>query len=235
VEEASESGTVVALEITGIVMKAELPQGKFEWDSAQPADDKDLSNPIVLAFKPVMNSVTRVHLGKDGRVTDVKTDSNMIAPSRGALQPFVTQLVGADQGRLRWGSILWIHPGSEPLAVGSTWATSETLNATTIGGKFVYDTTGTLKGVKDGMAEIELAGKLALLPLEKDKEPVGTMSEPRASGSAVWDTRHGRVKAHEWKQAYTLNVNASGIPVVRSIDTRTETKVVESDAKEDKK
>lgn len=227
VEEVSEASTVIAMEITQIAMKAELPQGKFEWDSTSPPDDKDLSNPVVLAFKPLLGTVTRVLLGKDGRVVEVKPDSNLTAPPRGALQPFVTQVVGSDQVRMRWGSILWVHPGSEPVAVGGTWTTSDSLNATTIGAKFVFETTGTLKGAKDGLADIDLAGKITLLPLEKDKEPVGSMSEPRASGAVVWDTKAGFVKSHTWKQAYTLNVNAQGMPVVRSIDTVTETKVVE--------
>lgn len=235
VEAASESSTSLALEITKIKASAVAPQGKYDWDSSAPADDQDVNNPVAVAFRSLVGSVMQLTLDKDGNITDVKADSKLGPPARGAMQPFVVNLIGTDQVKARWGSILWVKPGREPAAVGSSWTRADSAVAAALGAKFVTETTATLKGVKDGAAEISTSGKYVLEALEKGKEPAATMSDTKAEGSVLWNTKAGRVQDHTWNQWYTMNVNAQGMAVVRTIELKTETKVIADKPAEEKK
>lgn len=235
VEAANETSTSLALEITKIVASAVAPQGKYDWDSSAPVDDQDVNNPVAVAFRSLVGSVMQLTLDKDGNITDVKADSKLGPPARGAMQPFVVNLTGTDQVKARWGSILWVKPGREPAAVGSNWTRSDSAVAAALGAKFVTETTSTLKGVKDGTAEISTAGKYILEALEKGKEPAATMTDTKAEGRVLWNTKAGRVQDHTWNQWYTMNVNAQGMAVVRTIELKTETKVMAEKAAEEKK
>lgn len=223
VESASAEGAALSLEITAIKAAAELAKGKFEWDSSSPADDKDASNPVLGAYKPVVGSVTRLTLDKNGQITDVSTDARLPAAPRNEFATPIMGLTSADQIKARWSGVLAVKPGSEPAAVGATWTQTTVIPNASVG-RFETDQAYTLKSVEGDMAKLDIAGTLKLLPFAADKPAQGTFSDPKASGSAVWDLKAGMIREQVWTQQATLNVNAGGMPIVRDSDVRIETR-----------
>lgn len=226
VVDVSDAETKLRLEIKSIKASAQLPSGQFEWDSSAPPDDKDEMNPVIKAFRPALNAQLELHVNQEGNITSVVVDERIAAGTRGPLQPFVQQLVGAESVKSRWGSVLWIKDGSEPAAVGQTWNNRETVSAPPVG-RFVVDTTNTLESAKDGLAQIGIKGKLTLEPLEEGKPKGAELSDPSMSGSCTWDLKAGMVKVYEWKQKFTLEGDAQGLKFSRVSDlavttTRTE-------------
>lgn len=223
VESASAEGAALSLEITAIKAAAELAKGKFEWDSSSPADDKDASNPVLGAYKPVVGSVTRLTLDKNGQISDVSTDARLPAAPRNEFATPIMGLTSADQIKARWSGVLAVKPGSEPAAVGATWTQTTVIPNASVG-RFETDQAYTLKSVEGDLAKLDIAGTLKLLPFAADRPAQGTFSDPKASGSAVWDLKAGMIREQVWTQQATLNVNAGGMPIVRDSDVRVETR-----------
>lgn len=224
VDGASDKGVVLSLELTHMKAKANVPaKGDFEWDSNTPPDDGDAKNLLILAFKPAIGTVTQFTLDAEGNISEVKPDPRLSRAVGGEMQPFVVSISGADHMRVRWGPILNIKDGAEPAETGSSWKNVETLNAPPLGGRFEFAQTNTLKGVSDALARIDIAGEVALVPLEKNKPTIGTLRDPKASGDATWDTKAGVVKSHTWNQVYTVDVNQGGMAFTRTFDSKTTT------------
>jgi hypothetical protein len=217
VEGASADGASLRLELTGLKVKATIPAGAYEWDSTNPPDDKDLSNPALMAYKPVLGSVTTITLSADGSIKDVKRDSRLQDPAPGHLMSAVSGFTNPDLMRLRWGTVFSIHDGTEPVAVGSTWDNTDTQNAPPVG-KFVYATKNTLKSVDGGVAKIDITGEGKLEELSKDQPSQGTLKKATLSGSAEWSLTDHLFTTHVWNQSVTLEINAGGLTPVRSTD-----------------
>ena len=223
VESASAEGASLTLEIAGIKAAADMTKGRFEWDSSAPADDKDASNPVLGAYKPLVGSVTRLTLDKDGRITDVSTDARLPAAPRNEFATPVMGLATAEQIKARWSSLLAVRPAAEPAAVGSTWTQTSVIANPSVG-RFETDQLYTLKSVQGDAANLDIAGTLKLLPFAADKPAQGSFSDAKASGSAIWDLKAGLIREQIWTQQSTLSVNAGGMPIVRDSDIRIETR-----------
>lgn len=223
VESASPEGTTLTIELTGVKAAAELRRGKFEWDSASPPDDKDAENPVIAAFKPIVGSVTRLILDKDGRITDVTPDPRLRVGSNPEFASVVQALTMSEPIKARWAPILSIKDGQEPAAVGSSW-TEVTEIANQAIGRFEQTLTSTLKSVEGDTATIGIVGDLKLLPFAADKPAQGSLSDIKIAGSAKWDAKAGMIAEHEFSQQSTINISAGGIPVVRTTELKVQTK-----------
>lgn len=217
VEGANAEGATLRLELAKVVVSAKLPQGSFTWDSTSPPDDKDLSNPVIVAFKPVVGAITMIGLGPDGSIKTITPDARLQPPSPGALQPAVTSLVGVDQMRMRWSTILSIKDSEGPAAVGSTWKNTRFLNSPPLG-KFEFTTNNTLKSVEGPIAKVEFTGGIKLGDLTESQKAQGSVQKGELSGSVEWDTETGMARTHRWVQNAVLEANASGIKIIRSTD-----------------
>ncbi len=216
VTEASEQGAAMELELKSVVATAQLPQGKFTWDSTPTPDDKDAANPILMALRPIVGAVMKFKVGPDGNILAVEPDARITATPNGPLSPMVQQLVGADGVRLRFGPVIWIKDGREPAMVGKPWNNSDEMFHKNIG-KFTYETTNTVKSVKDDAAQIDIAGVVKLSGLEEGMPAAGTLKEQMVKGSCVWDTKAGIAKSHTWEQKTVLDMKVGGaFDVVRS-------------------
>jgi outer membrane biosynthesis protein TonB len=216
--DADAKGATFELELKSVVATAELPAGKFTWDSAPTADDKDAANPILVAFRPIVGAVMKIAVGPDGNITKVEPDAQRYpaTPPGGPLAPMVQQLIGVDGVRLRFGPALWIKDGREPTAVGKTWTNSDEMIFRAVG-KFTYESTNTLKSVKDDAAQIDISGVVKLGGTDDGKPAQGTLKEQSARGSCVWDVKAGLVKSHVWEQKTVLALKVGGaFDVVRT-------------------
>ena len=209
VTDAGAPGVSMDLELKAIVCTAEIPSGKFTWDSATPADEKDAKNPVLMSFRPIVGATLKVKIGPDGNITSVEPDSRVSINGRSSLAPMIQQLVGADSVRLRFGSLLWIKDGREAASIGKPWTNTDELYFATVG-KFVHVTSNTLKSVKDDAAQIDIVGEIKLEGLEPGKPPAGELREQSLKGSCVWDLKAGLVKSHIWVQKTTLSAKAFG-------------------------
>ena len=217
---ATETLTTLELELKSIDASADLPQGKMSWKNDQPEDDKDQRNTILQTYKPIVGGIVKMTLDANGAVTEVKGDPRIRLEVGGTMAPMVQLMVGPDLVRARWSPVVWIKDGREPVGVGQTWTNSESIPNRALG-RFVYETRNTLKGVKDSMAEIDIAGDIRLEPLENGKAAAATLSEHSIAGSAVWDVKAGRMKSYTVTEKTHLDVSANGIPVVRDLDMTT--------------
>ena len=118
--------------------------------------------------------------------------------------------------------MLWVKDGHDPVAVGQSWANTDTIPNPAVG-KFSLVTNNTLKSVKGGIAEIAITGEITLGPMEPGKPPAGTLKDQSLKGSCQWDVGAGAIKTFVMEQKQTLDVNAMGIPVVRSSEITTTT------------
>ena len=216
VVEADDKGASMELELKSVVAKAELPQGKFTWDSAPTPDEKDAANPILVAFRPIVGAVVKIKVGADGNILEVQQDSRIATMPGGPLAPMAQQLVGADGVRLRFGPVIWIKDGREPAAVGTPWTNSDEMFFKAVG-KFTYESTNTIKSVKDGVAMIDIAGVVKLGGIEEGKPASGTLKDQSLKGACVWDTKAGLAKSHICEQKTVLDLKVGGaFDVVRT-------------------
>ncbi len=214
--EADDKGTLMELELKSVVATAELPQGKYTWDSVPTADDKDASNPIMGAFRPIVGAVVKIKVGADGNILEVQPDSRIATMPGGPLAPMAQQLVGIDGVRLRFGPVIWIKDGREAATIGKPWTNSDEMFFKAVG-KFTYETTNTVKSAKDNGAAIDIAGVIKLGGIEEGKPAAGTLKEQMAKGSCTWDTKAGNCKSHTWEQKTVLDLKVGGaFDVVRS-------------------
>lgn len=222
VDGASESGTALSIELSSLQAKAKLPQGESEWTSTSPPDDKDEKNPVYVAFKPIVGTVTQVSLTPDGSIGEIKPDPRMRPPGGTALQPAVIYLTSSEHFRVRWSPLLCIKPGTDPVAVGASWTRAEFINAAAINARFGFEWASTLKGVTGTDADVAFTGDIKIAGLEKGKEPTGKVKDTALSGSAVWDTKAGLIKSCTWKHAYVMDINAGGFNVSRKLSVQSE-------------
>lgn len=216
VVDADDKGASMELELKSVAAAAELPQGKYSWDSAPTADDKDAANPIMVAFRPIVGAVLKIKVGPDGNIVDVQQDARIANMPGGPLAPMAQQLVGSDGVRLRFGPVIWIKDGREAAIVGKPWTNSDEMFFKAVG-KFTYETTNTVKSVKGDAAAIEIAGVVKLGGIEEGKPASGTLKEQMAKGSCMWDTKQGNCKSHVWEQKTVLELKVGGaFDVVRS-------------------
>ncbi len=217
---ASDSSTALELELKSMEASADLPQGKATWKNDQPEDDKDQSNPVLQAYKPIVGGIVKMTMDGQGKIVEVTGDPRIRLEVGGMLAPMVQVMVGPDLVKSRWGPAVWIKDGRDAATVGQTWTNTEEVPNRALG-KFVYETKNTLKSVKDGMAEIAIAGDIKLVPLEGGKSAPATLSEHSIAGSAVWDVKAGMLKSYTTTEKTHLDVNAMGIPVARDLDSTT--------------
>lgn len=214
--DADDKGASMELELKSVVAAAELPQGKYTWDSAPTADEKDAANPIMVAFRPIVGAVLKIKVGSDGNILEVQQDSRIANMPGGPLAPMAQQLVGADGVRLRFGPVIWIKDGREPATVGTAWTNSDEMFFKAVG-KFTYESTNTVKSVKDNAATIEIAGVVKLGGIEEGKPASGTLKDQSLKGSCVWDTKAGLAKSHICEQKTVLDLKVGGaFDVVRT-------------------
>ncbi len=214
---ASDQGAELELELKAVKATATIPQGDFSWDSAAPRDDSEIINPIAQAFRPIIGAVLKLTLNADGNIIGVQGDPRVNPNARGPLAPNIQALVGPDLVRVRWNSVFWVKDGRKPAAVGESWANTDELNAAAVG-KYAFVTTSTLSGVKDGIANIAITGRIELTGTEPGKNPAGTLKDQMLKGSAEWDTATGTARKFVLEQRQTLDINAMGIPVTRTSD-----------------
>jgi hypothetical protein len=212
VSAADDKAYTLELELKGIVASATLPNGKAAWNSDQPADDKDTSNPLIMAYKPIIGNVSHLTMSTQGAITAVQPDPRINLRPIGTLAPMIQLMCAPDMVKFRWGPILWPKDGREPATVGSSWKNVEEVPNAAIG-RFVYTTTNTLKGVKDDLASIDFTGEIGLVPLENMKAAQGTITEQVLKGSTEFDTKFGMTKSQTWHEKTRLDVNAMGWPV----------------------
>jgi hypothetical protein len=217
---ASEAGATLELELKSIEASADLPAGKQTWKNDQPEDDKDQSNAVLQAYKPIVGGILKITMDGQGKVVDVAGDPRIRVEVGGTLAPMVQVMVGPDLVKARWGPTVWIKDGREAATVGQSWKNTEEVPNRALG-NFVYETTNTLKSVKDGIAEIEITGDIKLVPKADGKSAQATLTEHSISGSAKWDVKAGMVKSVTTIEKTHLDVNAMGIPVARDLDSTT--------------
>jgi hypothetical protein len=217
---ASEKGASLELELKSVDATAELPQGKASWKNDQPEDDKDQSNAVLKAYKPIVGGILKLTVDAGGNIVDAQGDPRIRLDMRGILAPMVQTMVGPDLVKARWGAVLWIKDGHEAASVGKSWTNAEEVPNPALG-KFVYETTNTLKGVKDGLAQIDITGDIRLVPKDPTKGSAGTLTEHSIAGSAVWDVKAGMIKSYTSTEKTHLDVNAMGIPVARDLESTT--------------
>jgi hypothetical protein len=223
VDQVDKDGTVsMSLEITSIKADVTTRSGKSSWDSTSPPDDGDIDNPAAISYKPVLTSVTKIKLGPDGSVLEVKPDPGLMGPPRTEIGGIIQGLTGSDPIRARWGPLLWIKDGVEPAAVGTSWTNVEVMAAPPVG-RFETTTKNTLESVSGDLAQISISGEQKLLDFAPDRPAQGKLTEASLSGSAVWDLKAGTLKSHTWRQKTTLDVNANGISALRTSEITMET------------
>jgi hypothetical protein len=217
VTSAAEAGIMMELELKGIVASAELPGGKATWNSDQPPDDKDMSNPLITTYKPLIGAVAKISMSNDGNITQVLPDPRVnLGRQNGPLAPMVQLMCSPNMVKFRWGPIIWPKDGREPATVGTAWKNVEEVPNPAIG-RFVYTTTNTVKSVKDNMAQMDFTGEIGLVPLENMKSTPGTISEQMVKGTVLFDTKFGLIKSQTWQEKTLLDVNAMGFPVKREL------------------
>ncbi len=215
VVEAGEKGVQLELELKAIKATAVVPQGQFNWDSAQPRDDSEVNNPIAMSYRPILNAVTKITVDASGNISNVTPDPRVNLNPRGPLAPMVQALVGPELVRVRFANVLSIKDGKEPAKVGDSWKNVDELSAAAVG-RFVLTTNNTLKSVNGDMAMLDIAGDVALAPGADGKPAQGTLREQALKGKAEWDVKSGWMKSHTIEQKQVLELNAAGFAVTRS-------------------
>ncbi len=216
VTDAGDKGVSMDVELKAVACTAELSSGKFTWNSETPEDDKDVKNPVMMSFRPIIGAVLKINVGPDGNIVGVTPDARVNINGRSPLAAMVQQLASADGIRLRFGSVLWIKDGHEPATTGKPWTNTDELFFAAVG-KFVHLSSNTLKSVKDGLAQIDITGQISLVGAEAGKPPAGTLKEQYLKGACTWDTKAGLVKSHTWEQKTTMDLRAAGaFDVIRS-------------------
>lgn len=220
--EAGDSGAQLELELKAIKASAVVPQGQFNWDSAQPRDDSEVNNPIAVSYRPIIGAVTKLAVDGNGNITTVTPDPRVNLNPRGPLAPMVQSLVGPEIVRVRFANVLSIKDGKEPAKVGDTWKNVDELSAAAVG-RFVLTTNNTLKSMTGDTAMIEIVGDVALAPGADGKPAQGTLKEQSLKGRADWDAKTGWVKSHTIEQKQVLELNAAGFAVTRSTEMKVTT------------
>lgn len=212
---AGETGAELELELKAIKASAVVPQGTFNWDSAQPRDDSEVNNPIAMSYRPIIGAVTKLAVDANGNITNVTPDPRVNLNPRGPLAPMVQALVGPELVRVRFANVLSIKDGKEPAKVGDIWKNVDELSAAAVG-RFVLTTNNTLKSATADAAMIDITGEVALAPGADGKPPQGTLKEQSLKGKAEWDVKSGWMKSHTIEQKQVLELNAAGFAVTRS-------------------
>lgn len=222
---ADEKGATVELQFKSIKaeLKETVKQGDkpadevtTSWDSTKPADDKEGGNPIVGAFRPVLDMKLELSLDANGAITNVKP-SEAAPTGMTRYTPFVRQTIDPDLLRIRLQPMFSMKTTDAKAFAGQDWSEDTVMSAPPLG-KEKVTTTRTLSKMDGDVAVIAIKGKSELLPIKEGEKPQGEIIESDVSGTCLWDLKAGMCKHLEWKQKSTMSVNAQGFAVQRKSD-----------------
>lgn len=185
------------------------------WDSIKAADDRDSSNPLVTAFKPFVGA--RFKMTVDGHlIKGVEQIDTFSIPITKYAQ-FVRQTLDTDQIRNRWQPLLGVKTDTPMATPGQEWTEVVKMPTPQIG--IIQETTKrTLATSKDGMANVNWTGSIEILPPSAEMAAQGKVKNSNITGTGAWDAKTGMPKSFEWKQVWTMEVNAQGFIVDRTSD-----------------
>ncbi len=216
--------TVLELQFQGtkVKLKESLKQGEkapepttASWDSSQKEDDKDAGNPLVNAFKPFVGSRFKVTL-TGNQISGVEQMDTFSIPMT-KYAPFVRQTLDTDQIRYRWQPLFGIKSQEPKAAAGQEWKEVVKMPTPQVG--VITETTNRkLEKMSGDDANITFTGSIEVQPAKADEAAPAKVKNSTITGAAVWDAKAGMPKSLDWKQAWTMEINAQGLSVERTSD-----------------
>jgi len=216
--EAGETGTTVELKITEIHATSDGVAGKFKYDSDAPKDDSDRDNTLLKTMVGLIGAPFKITLDAKGNPT--KVDNAGLEPPNSPFASMVTTHINQDAIRMRWSALLSPRKGDGKAKVGESWTTTDSQDSRPVG-KFTFDTTYTLTGVKGDRANIGLVGKVSISDISEKEKTEFTVKESQTTGSITWDTKAGLPVEAEQVQKTSIEGSAQGITLARASDVTT--------------
>lgn len=219
VVDSGDGGASMDLTIESVKADVTMPEWTAAYDSALPEDDKDRENNALMAFKPLVGLKMTLTTDAQGNITSVS--GNQDSQGRGALAPTVQQLTGTDNVRILWNTILHAKKGGGTFKVGDTWTNEESFVAKPLGATFETIATNTLRGVANGVASLDTAGEMRLVPLDPAVPSRFDLKNAKLTATSGWSATDGFCESMDLSRTFKLEGSVQGIPLVRRSDIRT--------------
>ncbi len=221
VEEVKDDGTMTAkVTYRAVTMKQDGPMGKTDYDSDNPPDKVPaaakgaaalVGETVVIDFSPD-GRVTRV-VGMDALFEKVMKETELPeGPTKEMLKEQLKKQFGDKAMRESMEQLTAIYP-DKPVAVGDSWVRKAKVSK---GFPMGIESTYTLKGLKDGVAQVGLKSKITTDP-EGEPMKMGPMSmkfdfDGEQEGDIELETRSGWTLRAELNQDFSGKMNMEGLP-----------------------
>lgn len=216
-----EGGAVVHLIYDSLKLSMNSDGAKTEFDSARPKE-KDGSDPIAAALRPIVGATLVLTLDRDGNITKVEGGENLLPA--GTLSP-ADSLTNPAAVKEAWGPIFTTRRSTGKAAVGETWTTTDSMNQSLIG-SFLITTENRLKSHNSANALVEFKGKITPGP-ESAGAGIGIqIKDSKHEGAYTWDTQRGQLKDLSMTQTLDVEVNLGGSTITSKQDSKTTIKRV---------
>ncbi|MCE5339845.1 MAG: DUF6263 family protein [Planctomycetaceae bacterium] len=205
----------VKMSYKSMKMSMEGPMGKMEFDSTKPksADANTPPHEKMMAdmFAAMVGSEFQMKIKPTGETSDIRGLSEMMKKIKGDAnsQPMgdiISKMFNEDQVKELTGNMMNMYP-AEPVAIGDSWYDTKSMNFMM---PIDIDTTYMLKGVKDGIATIDMVSKMDMGDSSKPIviDPNNKMSMQLAgtiNGTSEVDVKTGMTKKTD------MTMNFSGM------------------------
>jgi hypothetical protein len=154
----------VKMSYKSMKISMEGPMGKMEFDSAKPkaADANTPPHEKMMAdmLAAMVGSEFQMKIKPTGETTDIRGLSEMMNKIKGDASSPMANVIGKmfdeDQVKELTGNMVNMYPAG-PVAIGESWYDTKSMNFMM---PIDIDTTYMLKGVKDGLATIDMVSKM---------------------------------------------------------------------------
>lgn len=216
---ADDSGTSISLTYERV--KADVSGGpmalKFDSD-APPASDLD--NPFIKSLRLTVGMPVTVRLDKDGQIQTIEGNT-IPAPDpkdpKPPTPPPAQTLVGDPMFRRSLLPLFTLPGNPARVPVGGTWNHSVNTAQPPVG-VFTADTVYTLSSADQGVAKIDISGKVKLSPAAGSSAVDVGMTDHALSGKIQWDLTAGRLREYTDRQMVKLK-GPDNAGVMRTLDS----------------
>jgi hypothetical protein len=187
-EAQPEGGAVVELVYESLKLSVQSDGVLSDFDSTKPPSKNNADDPIAAMLKPMVGSVIKLKVDKDGNITDV-SGGNGLVPS--ALLGDLGGGSGGGDAKSMFGSLFSIKKGNGRARIGEKWTDVDVMESSPIG-NFKMTTENTLKSAAGGKATVDFTGTMA--PDSEGgagNQGLVQVKEAKYDGRYVWDTERG--------------------------------------------
>jgi hypothetical protein len=155
----------VKMSYRSMKMSMEGPMGKMEFDSAKPKSTDANTPPHEKMMGELLTAIVgcefQMKIKPTGETSDIRGLSEMMTKIKGdsnsqPMGDIISKMFNEDQVKELTGNMMNMFP-AEPVAIGDSWYDTKSMNFMM---PIDIDTTYMLKGVKDGVATIDMVSKM---------------------------------------------------------------------------